>query len=119
MINTITSTSLSVPAEVAFTGLFPEVTPSVVICSLAGSALYVVTSGNYGFWERFFLALVSFVGGIYGADITSIIMTAVIHSALGDLIPPKSVEVTPAIGALVASTICVTVLLRIQTGSRR
>ncbi|MGT3269667.1 putative holin, partial [Yersinia enterocolitica] len=43
------------------------------------------------------------------------IIAALINAGLNHLSPPVTIRVTPAIGALVASTICVSVLLRVMS----
>lgn len=39
-------------AGVTFAALFPEATPAVMICALAGAALYVLSSGQHRFWKQ-------------------------------------------------------------------
>ena len=55
-------------AGVTFAALFPEATPAVMICALAGAALYVLSSGQHRFWKQVIFALISFVGGVYCAE---------------------------------------------------
>ncbi|MFQ6242858.1 putative holin [Yersinia enterocolitica] len=100
---------------VTFASLFPEATPAVVICSLAGAALYVLSSRPHRLWRQVLFALISFIGGIYCADTASEIIAALINVGLNQLSTPVTIRVTPAIGALVASTVCVSVLLRVMS----
>ncbi|MFV8756886.1 putative holin [Yersinia enterocolitica] len=100
---------------VTFASLFPEATPAVVICSLAGAALYVLSSCPHRLWRQVLFALISFIGGIYCADTASEIIAALINVGLNQLGTPVTIRVTPAIGALVASTVCVSVLLRVMS----
>ncbi|MFQ6284225.1 putative holin [Yersinia enterocolitica] len=102
-------------AGVTFAAMFPEATPAVVVCSLAGAALYVLSSHTHRLWRQVLFALISFIGGIYCADTASEIIAALINAGLNQLSPPVTIRVTPAIGALVASTICVSVLLRVMS----
>ncbi|MGE4756231.1 putative holin [Yersinia enterocolitica] len=102
-------------AGVTFAAMFPEATPAVVVCSLAGAALYVLSSRSHRLWRQVLFALISFIGGIYCADTASEIIAALINAGLNQLSPPVTIRVTPAIGALVASTICVSVLLRVMS----
>ncbi|HDL7647889.1 putative holin [Yersinia enterocolitica] len=102
-------------AGVTFAAMFPEATPAVVVCSLAGAALYVLSSRPHRLWRQVLFALISFIGGIYCADTASEIIAALINAGLNHLSPPVTIRVTPAIGALVASTICVSVLLRVMS----
>ncbi|MGT3269443.1 putative holin, partial [Yersinia enterocolitica] len=55
-------------AGVTFAAMFPEATPAVVVCSLAGAALYVLSSRPHRLWRQVLFALISFIGGIYCAD---------------------------------------------------
>lgn len=41
-------------AGVTFAALFPEATPAVMICALAGAALYVLSSGSIDSGSRLF-----------------------------------------------------------------
>ncbi|MBW5818883.1 hypothetical protein H0I54_22250, partial [Yersinia kristensenii] len=102
-------------AGVTFAAMFPEATPAVVVCSLAGAALYVLSSRSHRLWRQVLFALISFIGGIYCADPASEIIAALINAGLNHLSPPVTIRVTPAIGALVASTVCVSVLLRVMS----
>lgn len=102
-------------AGASFATLFPEATPGVMACALAGTALYVVTSENHAIWKQIAFAIISFIGGIYAAGFTSDFLSAVINALLHG---SGVVSVPPAIGALVASSIAVTVLLRITRASK-
>ncbi|MBD7972374.1 phage holin family protein [Escherichia whittamii] len=105
-------------AGVTFAALFPEATPAVMICALAGAALYVLSSGQHRFWKQVIFALIAFVGGVYCAETASAIITGILNAMLSHLNPPVTVKVSPAIGALVASVISVTSLLRIMSQAR-
>lgn len=89
-----------------------------MICALAGAALYVLTADPHQLWKQIVFALISFVCGVYCADFASDIIAALINSALSHLAPPVQIKITPAIGALVASTISFTVLLRVLVRSK-
>jgi 4-hydroxybenzoate polyprenyltransferase len=102
----------------ALAAVFPEATPSVMICSLAGATFYVLTSQSYTLWKQTLLAMVSFIGGIYSAQMASDIISALINAALEHLNPPVTVNIPPAVGALVASAICVSVLIAILKRTR-
>lgn len=103
---------------VTLASTFPEATPAVVICSLAGAALYVLSSRPHRFWRQVLFALISFIGGIYCADTASEILAALINAGLSQIAPDTSVSVTPAMGALVASTITVSILVRVMSRYR-
>ena len=105
-------------AGVTFASLFPEATPAVMICALAGAALYVLSSQDHKLWKQLIFALISFIGGVYCAGTASEIIAALINAGLSHLSPPVQIKVTPAIGALAGSTISVTILLRVLSRSR-
>lgn len=117
--------SLTVAAAVAtgttgvtFATMFPEATPAVMLCALAGAAMYVLTVEEHRIWKQIIFALISFIGGVFFAATASEILAGLLNAALGVLTPPVHVKVSPAIGALVASTISVVVLLRILSKSK-
>lgn len=105
-------------AGITFASLFPEATPAVMICALAGAALYILSSQDHKLWKQLIFALISFIGGVYCAGTASEIIAALINAGLSHLSPPVQIKVTPAIGALAASTISVTILLRVLSRSR-
>ena len=102
-----------------FATMFPEATPAVLLCALAGAAAYVLTTEEHKIWKQIVFALISFIGGVYFAVPMAKIMAGVINTALGLLHPPVSIEVPPSIGALVAASISVAILLRILSRSKR
>lgn len=77
-----------------FAALFPEATPAVMICALAGAALYVLSSGQHRFWKQVIFALISFVGGVYCAETASAIITGILNAVLSHLNPPVTVKVS-------------------------
>lgn len=112
---TLSAGATSASVGVTFASIFPEATPAVVACSLAGAALYVLSSRPHRLWRQVVFALISFIGGIYCAETASEIIAALINAGLNHLSPPVTIRITPAIGALVASTICVSILLRVMS----
>ncbi len=115
---TVTAGVAAGTTGVTFATLFPEATPAVMVCSLAGAALYILSSEDHKIWKQILFALISFIGGIYCAGTASEIIAALINAGLNQLSPPVSIKVSPAIGALAASTVSVTVLLRVLKRSR-
>jgi len=115
---TVTAGVAAGTTGVTFATLFPEATPAVMVCSLAGAALYILSSEDHKIWKQLLFALISFIGGIYCAGTASEIIAALINAGLNQLSPPVSIKVSPAIGALAASTVSVTVLLRVLKRSR-
>ncbi|WP_071608878.1 putative holin [Entomohabitans teleogrylli] len=105
-------------AGVTFATLFPEATPAVMICALAGAMLYVLSSENHQIWKQVIYACISFIGGVYCSQPVSEIISGLLNMALNHLQPPVTVAVSPAVGALVASAITVTILLRLLAKSR-
>jgi hypothetical protein len=115
---TVTAGVAAGTTGVTFATLFPEATPAVMVCSLAGAALYILSSEDHKIWKQILFALISFIGGIYCAGTASEIIAALINAGLNQLSPPVSIKVSPAIGALAASTVSVTILLRILARSK-
>ncbi|MDH1318599.1 phage holin family protein [Enterobacter bugandensis] len=115
---TVTAGVAAGTTGITFATLFPEATPAVMVCSLAGAALYILSSEDHKIWKQILFALISFIGGIYCAGTASEIIAALINAGLNQLGPPVTIKVSPAIGALAASTVSVTVLLRVLKRSR-
>ncbi|KVJ40797.1 putative holin [Enterobacter cloacae] len=115
---TVTAGVAAGTTGVTFATLFPEATPAVMVCSLAGAALYILSSEDHKIWKQILFALISFIGGIYCASTASEIIAAIINAGLNQLSPPVTIKVSPAIGALAASTVSVTILLRILARSK-
>lgn len=115
---TVTAGVAAGTTGITFATLFPEATPAVMVCSLAGAALYILSSEDHKIWKQILFALISFIGGIYCAGTASEIIAALINAGLNQLSPPVTIKVSPAIGALAASTVSVTILLRILTRSK-
>lgn len=103
---------------VTFASLFPEATPTVMLGSLAGTALYVLTSDPHQLWKQAIFAIISFIGGVFFSVPMAKIMAALVNAALGTLTPPASIEVSPTVGAIVSASISVAVLLRILRKSK-
>lgn len=103
---------------ITFATLCPEATPAVIVCLLAGAVLYFLSSEDHKVWKQILFALILFIGGFYFAGTTSEIIAALINAALNQLSPPVTIKVLSAIGALAASTVSVTILLRILARSK-
>lgn len=106
---------IALNSQEVFNTFFPQVTPPVLVCSLAGAALYVLSKKNYIFWKQSLFAIISFLGGVYSAGISSEILTGIINSVLKKLDAGTSITVPPALGALFASAICVSILLKVMS----
>ena len=115
---TVTAGVAAGTTGITFATLFPEATPAVMVCSLAGAALYILSSEDHKIWKQILFALISFIGGIYCAGTASEIIAALINAGLNQLSPPGTIKVSPAVGALAASTVSVTILLRILARSK-
>ena len=115
---TVTAGVAAGTTGITFATLFPEATPAVMVCSLAGAALYILSSEDHKIWKQILFALISFIGGIYCAGTASEIIAALINAGLNQLSQPVTIKVSPAIGALAASTVSVTILLRILARSK-
>ena len=103
---------------VTLASAFPEATPAVMLCALAGAAMYILTAEEHRIWKQIIFALISFIGGVFFAGTASEIIAGLLNAVLSFLTPPVHVQVSPAIGALVSSTISVVVLLRILAKSK-
>lgn len=115
---TIAGGVTSATVGVTFASMFPEATPGVMLCALAGAAMYVLTSEPYQLWKQFLFAVISFMGGVFFSVPMAKILAGIINTALSIMQPPVVIEVSPNIGALVAASISVAVLLRILAKSK-
>ncbi|WP_370972528.1 putative holin [Enterobacter wuhouensis] len=115
---TVTAGVAAGTTGITFATLFPEATPAVMVCSLAGAALYILSSEDHKIWKQILFALISFIGGIYCAGTASEIIAALLNAGMNQLSPPVTIKVSPAIGALAASTVSVTILLRVLKRSK-
>ncbi|MEP9315470.1 putative holin, partial [Enterobacter hormaechei] len=93
-------------------------TPAVMLGSLAGTALYVLTSDPHQLWKQAIFALISFISGVFFSVPMAKIMAGIINTPLSLMKPPASIEVSPAVGAIVTASISVAVLLRILRKSK-
>ncbi|BDH44885.1 hypothetical protein TUM12370_09290 [Salmonella enterica subsp. enterica serovar Choleraesuis] len=98
---------------IALATWFPEATPAVSICALAGALLYVITTPRFHLWKQVLFAAISFIGGIYGAGTAAEVLAVLLNAALSHISPTVTINVSPAVGALVASTVSVAALLKI------
>ncbi|HDL6962249.1 TPA: hypothetical protein PXM28_001491 [Yersinia enterocolitica] len=115
----LTASIASGSAGVVFAALFPDASPAVIMCALAGATLYILSTDNHKLWKQMVYALISFIGGVNFAGTASDIIAAMINANLSKLDPPVTITVSPAIGALVASVICVTALLHLLSRAKK
>ncbi|MCS2172785.1 MULTISPECIES: putative holin [Scandinavium] len=115
---TIAGGVTSAAVGVTFAALFPEATPAVMLGSLAGTALYVLTSDPHQLWKQTIFAVISFIGGVTFSVPMAKIMAGIINTPLSMMKPPTSIEVSPTVGAIVSASISVAVLLRILRRSK-
>ncbi|MCS2155488.1 phage holin family protein [Scandinavium sp. H11S7] len=115
---TIAGGVTSAAVGVTLAALFPEATPAVMLGSLAGTALYVLTSDPHQLWKQAIFAVISFIGGVTFSVPMAKIMAGMINTPLSLMKPPVSVEVSPTVGAIVSASISVAVLLRILRRSK-
>lgn len=59
---TIASGVTSATVGITFATMFPEATPGVMLCALAGAAMYVLTSEPHQLWKQMLFAVISFMG---------------------------------------------------------
>ncbi|RTY53654.1 hypothetical protein EKL29_21285 [Pantoea sp. YU22] len=93
---------------VTFVGLLSGLDAGVLIGAFAGSVVFVLTADDLERWKRVLLFMVSVVAGVIGAD-----MLAKLVSVLVSIWLPTTVEVNPAVGALIASAVSVRVLMKL------
>lgn len=110
---TVTAGIATGTAGITIAMFFPEATPAVMLCSLGGAALYVLTADEHEPWKQIVFAIISFIGGMYCAGTAADIIAALINAALHKLTPPVTITVSRPVGALVASAISVAVLLKV------
>ncbi|WP_350262590.1 putative holin (plasmid) [Pantoea sp. BJ2] len=84
-----------------------------MLCALAGAALFVISRDNLKVWKQAAFALISFVGGIFSSEFISELLSGLLNMMLFKLGLEQIIRVPRETGALVASAVCVTVLLRI------
>ena len=99
--------STSTSAVVAVTGvgaisLLPGVDPGTVLGAFAGAAVFVLNSGELGTFKKLAFLGLSILAGVLSAPLAA----ALIAKTL-----PANTEVSHAVGALVASTVVVKLLL--------
>ncbi|ELE9730688.1 hypothetical protein RM407_004391 [Enterobacter kobei] len=88
-------------AGITIATFFPEATPAVMLCSLGGAALYVLSADEHEPWKQIVFAIISFIGGMYCAGTAVDIIAALINAALHKLTPPMTITVSRPFGALV------------------
>ncbi|MCU6338906.1 phage holin family protein [Enterobacter quasiroggenkampii] len=75
---TVTAGVAAGTTGITFATLFPEATPAVMVCSLAGAALYILSSEDHKIWKQILFALISFIGGIYCAGTASTVSVTIL-----------------------------------------
>ena len=99
--------SVSLPAVIggsvaAVSAGYPALTLPIILCSVAGAALFTLITHEPQIYKQCIYFFVSFVTGVFGYELCAAILSKAINFTV-----PKSV------GALVASTIAVTVLTKL------
>ena len=99
--------SVSLPAVVggsvaAVSAGYPALTLPIILCSVAGAALFTLITHEPKIYKQCIYFFVSFVTGVSGYELSATILSKAINCTV-----PNSV------GALVASTIAVTVLTKL------
>lgn len=74
-------------AGITITTFFPKAMPAVMLCSLVGAALYVLTADEHELWKQIVVALISFMGGMYFGGTAADIIAALINAAHQDPLP--------------------------------
>ncbi|MEH0017423.1 putative holin, partial [Citrobacter portucalensis] len=78
---TIASGVTSATVGITFATMFPEATPGVMLCALAGAAMYVLTSEPHQLWKQMLFAVISFMGGVFFSVPMAKILAGVINTA--------------------------------------
>ena len=99
--------SITLPAVVggsvaAVSAGYPALTLPILLCSIAGAALFTLITHEPKIYKQCIYFFVSFVTGVSGYELSAAILSKAINCTV-----PNSV------GALIASTIAVTVLTRL------
>ena len=81
---------------------YPALTLPIILCSIAGAALFTLITHEPKIYKQCIYFFVSFVTGVSGYELSAAILSKAINFTV-----PSSV------GALVASTIAVTVLTKL------
>ena len=99
--------SVTLPAVVggsvaAVSAGYPVLTLPIILCSIAGAALFTLITHEPKIYKQCIYFFVSFVTGVSGYELSATILSKAINFTV-----PNSV------GALIASTIAVTVLTKL------
>ena len=99
--------SVSLPAVVggsvaAVSAGYPALTLPIILCSIAGAALFTLITHEPKIYKQCIYFFVSFVTGVSGYELSATILSKAI-----------SFTVPNSVGALIASTIAVTVLTKL------
>ena len=99
--------SVSLPAVVggsvaAVSAGYPALTLPIILCSVAGAALFTLITHEPKIYKQCIYFFVSFVTGVSGYELSATILSKAVNCTV-----PSSV------GALIASTIAVTVLTKL------
>ena len=99
--------SASLPAVVggsvaAVSAGYPALTLPIILCSIAGAALFTLITHEPKIYKQCIYFFVSFVTGVSGYELSATILSKAVNCTV-----PNSV------GALIASTIAVTVLTKL------
>ena len=99
--------SVSLPAVVggsvaAVSAGYPALTLPIILCSIAGAALFTLITHEPKIYKQCIYFFVSFVTGVSGYELSATMLSKAINFTV-----PNSV------GALIASTIAVTVLTKL------
>ena len=99
--------SVTLPAVVggsvaAVSAGYPDLTLPIILCSVAGAALFTLITHEPKIYKQCIYFFVSFVTGVSGYELSAAMLSKAINFTV-----PNSV------GALIASTIAVTVLTKL------
>ena len=109
---TIATGAASATVGITFASMFPEATPGVMLCALAGAAMYVMTSEPHQLWKQMLFAVISFMGGAFFSVPMAKILAGGTNTALGPAPPPGSLQGSPDVRAPGGAFVFVAVLAR-------
>ncbi|OKB66831.1 hypothetical protein BHU62_09310 [Serratia marcescens] len=89
-------------------GLFPSVSTGILLSAFAGAVIFVISAHDLTLLQKTLLFAVSLTAGIVTAPFTATVISA---------LTPTLIVAPPEVGALVASTLAVRLLLALSTHS--
>ncbi|WP_375592106.1 putative holin [Chitiniphilus eburneus] len=96
-----TSTATTTVGAVFLLSLLPGLNPETVLGAFAGAIVFVISDGALSIWKRLLSFVLSFIAGLIAAGLVA---------GLIDTVMPRTVTVSPGVGALVAAAVAIRIL---------